>query len=97
LCRLTSDLVEVNEKICEPRIGSGEIEVDLKTESLAGQLAREAAVEVDALLGCGASVSMDFEAIETGTVPPVLRLAWEACSVEAQVESGRQRLLQWSV
>jgi len=30
LRRLTSDLVEVNEKICEARIGSGETEGDLK-------------------------------------------------------------------
>jgi hypothetical protein len=30
LRHLTSDLVEVNEKICEARIGSGEVEGDLK-------------------------------------------------------------------
>ena len=49
-----------------------------KKTSLAAQLARDVAVEVDALLGCGASDGIDFEAIETAARRQVLGLAARA-------------------
>jgi len=65
LRHLTSELVEVNEKICETRIGSGKTEDDLKKDSLAAELAHDIAVDLDALPACGTSDGLDFEAIET--------------------------------
>jgi hypothetical protein len=49
-----------------------------KKTLLAAQLARDAAVEVDTLLGSGASDGMDFEAIETAVRRQVLGLAARA-------------------
>ena len=72
---LIRDLVDVSEKTCEARIENRKTEDDSKNTSLAAQLARDAAVEVDALLGSGASDGMNFEAIETAVRRQVMGLA----------------------
>jgi len=45
---------------------------------VAAELAHDVAVDLDALLGCGASDGMDFEAIETAARRQVLALAARA-------------------
>ena len=77
---LTRDLVEVSEKICEARIQNRKAEHNSKKTSLAAQLTRDAAVEVDALLGSGASDGIDFEAVETAAQGLVLG-RWAATQV----------------
>jgi hypothetical protein len=78
LRHLTSDLGGVNEKICETRIGSGKTEDDFKKDSLAAELIHDVAVDLDALLACGTSDGLDFEAIETAARRKVLTLAARA-------------------
>jgi hypothetical protein len=57
---------------------TGDRKTILKKTSLAAQLARDAAVEVDALLGSGVSDGTDFEAIETAARRQALGLAARA-------------------
>ena len=61
---------------CESKAGKRKT-IQKKT-LLAAQRARDAAVEVDALLGSGASDCVDFEAIETAVRRQVLGLAARA-------------------